>query len=286
MITQRHLLWIVSLAALIGAYTALANALERPDLLPTTREIAATFAALVRGDLVQPAASETPRAADAPQRTSDHVDMLAQQHVTLQGSILVTAARVLFGLVVGVPLGIAFGALLAWSRRADDYLHPIYVLIRSVPPLALITYIMLWLGHSEAHRLIPVVYAVATTLVIPTYHGVRDVSAKYVFAARSLGARGTLLIRKVLLPAAAPAVFSGFRYTLAIAWMTAVGAEMLMAENGMGNLLVGGGMWSTRTQTGSDPAVVVVGILALAAAGCAMDVAARLATTRMARWVR
>jgi ABC-type nitrate/sulfonate/bicarbonate transport system permease component len=45
-------------------------------------------------------------------------------------------------------------------------------------------------------------------------------------------------------------------------------------------------MWSTRTQTGSDPAVVVVGILALAAAGCAMDAAARLTTTRMARWVR
>jgi ABC-type nitrate/sulfonate/bicarbonate transport system permease component len=226
------------------------------------------------------------QAAEALQRTSDHVDTLVQQHVTLQGSLVVTTARVLFGLAVGMPLGIFFGAVLAWSRRADDYLHPIYVLIRSVPPLALITYIMLWLGHSEAHRLIPIVYAVATTLVIPTYHGVRDVAAKYVVAARSLGARGALLFRKVLLPAAGPAVFSGFRYTLAIAWMTAVGAEMLMAENGMGNLLVGGGMWSTRTQTGSDPAVIVVGIGALAIAGWAMDAAGRLATARMARWVR
>src|SRR2546428_1533662 len=92
-----------------------------------------------------------------------------------------------------------------WGRRADDYLPPIYVLIRSVPPLSLITYIMLWLGHSEAHRLIPIVYAVAVTAVIPTYHGVRDVARKYVVAARSLRASGPLLLTKVVLPAAGPA---------------------------------------------------------------------------------
>jgi len=73
---------------------------------------------------------------------------------------------------------------------------------------------------------------------------------------------------------------------VAIAWMTAVGAEMLMAENGMGNLLVGGGMWSSRLQTRSDPAVIIVGVLALAAAGWAMDLAARFVTARLTRWAR
>jgi ABC-type nitrate/sulfonate/bicarbonate transport system permease component len=145
---------------------------------------------------------------------------------------------------------------------------------------------MLWLGHSEAHRLIPIVYAVAVTMVIPTYHGVRDVAAKYLVAARSLGARGPLLLLRILLPAASPAILGGLRYSLAIAWMTAVGAEMLMAENGMGNLLVGGGMWASRLQTRSDPAVVMVGIVALAAVGWAMDAVTRRITLRLTRWVR
>jgi len=78
----------------------------------------------------------------------------------------------------------------------------------------------------------------------------------------------------------------GLRYSLAIAWMTAVGAEMLMAENGMGNLLVGGGMWSSRLQTRSDPAVIIVGIGALGAAGWAMDAVARMAAARLTRWAR
>jgi ABC-type nitrate/sulfonate/bicarbonate transport system permease component len=185
-----------------------------------------------------------------------------------------------------MPLGILIGLLLGMSRRADDYLHPLYILLRSVPPLALITYVMLWLGHSEAHRLIPIVYAVAVTAVIPTYHGVRDLAAKYLVAARSLGARGRLLLTKVALPAAAPAVFAGLRYAIAIGWMTAVGAEMLMAENGMGNLLVGGGMWSSRLQTRSDPAVIIVGILALAVAGWAMDAVVTTLGARFTRWAR
>jgi len=115
---------------------------------------------------------------------------------------------------------------------------------------------------------------------------VRDVAGKYVVAAQSLGAKGRLLITKVVLPAAAPTVLGGLRYSLAIAWMTAVGAEMLMANNGMGNLLVGGGMWSSRLQTRSDPAVIIVGIVALAVAGWAMDAVTRTVSARLTRWVK
>src|SRR6266545_2404843 len=264
--TRRSLIWLVSLAALAATYTLVARRVARPDILPPAQDIAEAFGALVsRG--VAPPASEGHH-----HHSSDQIDTLRQQGVTLQASLAVSTARVLFGLVVGLPLGILMGLFMGWSRRADDYLHPIYI--------------MLWLGHSEAHRLIPIVYAVAVTAVIPTYHGVRDVAGKYVVAARSLGASGRLLLIRVVLPAAGPAVLGGLRYSLAIAWMTAVGAEMLMAENGMGNLLVGGGMWSSRLQTRSDPAVIMVGILALAVVGWAMDAAARTVSARLTRWAR
>ena len=302
---QRPVLWIASLAALLGAYTLVASRLQRPDLLPLSADIGEAFTALVSGPARKAEAERAQARAVAPPsgmedhsahhhhhqqqqplRSSDQVDTLIQAGITLQESLLISTARVLFGLAVGLPLGILLGLWMGWSRRADDYLHPVFVVARSVPPLAFITYIMLWLGHSEAHRLIPIVYAVAVTAVIPTYHGVRDVTAKYLVAARSLGARTSLLFNKVLLPAAAPAVLGGVRYSIAIAWMTAVGAEMLMAENGMGNLLVGGGMWASRMQTRSDPAVIIVGVIALAAAGWAMDAVAHVATARLTRWVR
>ena len=261
-----------------------ARLLSRPDILPPAEELAEAFSALLgRGVQLGPGGEH---AHHHHHPSSAQMETLLQEGVTLQGALAVTTGRVLFGLGAGIPLGILIGILMGASRRADDYLHPIYILARSVPPLAFITYIMLWLGHSEAHRLIPIVYAVAVTMVIPTYHGARDVAGKYVEAARALGARGRLLLLKVVLPAAGPAMVGGLRYSVAIGWMTAVGAEMLMAENGMGNLLVGGGMWSSRLQTRSDPAVIIVGIMSLAAAGWAMDTGVKVAGARLTRWAR
>jgi ABC-type nitrate/sulfonate/bicarbonate transport system permease component len=284
--SQRFLLGFASLLAMVLAYTLLSNSrVFRPEVVPPTQEIAVAFTELVVGTRPPPV-MEGHEHAGHHMHSSAHVGALLQEGVTLQDSLAITVARVLFGLAVGVPLGVLLGVLMGWSRRADDYLHPIYVLLRSVPPLALITYVMLWLGHGEAHRLIPIVYAVAATMVIPAYHGVRDVAGTYVVAARSLGARRWLLLRRIVLPAAGPALLAGLRYAIAIAWMTAVGAEMLMSENGMGNLIVGGGLWASRMQTKADPAVVIVGILALALAGWAMDAAARAATVRLTRWVR
>ena len=297
--SRRYLLGLASLTAMVAAYTLVSNAyrlvdpaslpepvagLLRPDVLPPTQAIAQAFTELVpRGH--DPSAHEHMGHAGHV-HASEHMATLHQEGVTIEASLVFTTARVLFGLAVGTPLGFLLGFAMGWSRRADDYLHPLFVLLRSVPPLALITYIMLWLGHSEAHRLIPIVYAVAATIVIPTYHGVRDVAGRYLVAARSLGAQGRLLLARVVLPAAGPAVLAGLRYAIAIAWMTAVGAEMLMADDGMGYLLVGGGMWSSRLQTRTDPAVVMAGIIALAAAGWAMDAGARVLGARLTRWAR
>jgi ABC-type nitrate/sulfonate/bicarbonate transport system permease component len=186
--------------------------------------------------------------------------------------------------LVGGLLGILTGFAMGWSSALDGYLHPIFALVRSIPSLALITYVMLWVGYGEAHLLIPIVFAVFTTVVIPTYHGVRDLAPVYVVAARSLGASGPLLWLRVVVPGVTPAVLSALRYAIMMAWMTAVGVEMLMGNNGMGHLLVGGGLWSGRLTIRVDPAVVIAGILGLAATGYAMDAAARLAIGRLTFW--
>src|SRR2546427_4789502 len=142
---SRSFLWLVSLAALIGVYTVAAGALHRPDILPTTQDVLETFGAVVVRGQAPPADEMHHEHHHHQMRSSDQVDTLVRQGVTLQDSLLISIGRVLFGLAVGLPLGILTGVLLGWSRRADDYLHPIYVLVRSVPPLALITYVMLWL---------------------------------------------------------------------------------------------------------------------------------------------
>ena len=288
---QRVVLALVSVTALVAAYALLSNTYRfvdpsllprpltralRPEILPPAQSIVEAFINLVTG---RPQATHGGHV-----HIMDHLGYLADQQVTLQGALLVSAARVMFGVAVGGTLGILAGLAMGWSPVIDDYLHPIYVLARSIPPLALITYVMLWLGHGEAHLLVPVVYAVFMTVLIPTYHGIRDVAPVYVVAARSLGAAGRLLWLRVVLPAVTPAVLSALRYSIVIAWMTAVGAEMLMGNNGMGHLLAGGGLWAGREEIRVDPAVVIAGILGLATLGWVMDAAVRLMTARLTSW--
>lgn len=268
----------ISVAAMIGAYTLIAIAYGKPGILPPTSDLLAALSSLVTGRVAAPAGGHV--------HPSGQVAGLLEEQVTLQGALLASTARMLVGVGIGGVLGILAGLWMGWSRKVDEYLHPIYVLFRSIPPLALITYVMLWFGHGEAHLIIPITYAVATTILIPTYHGMLDLSEVHLKAARALGARGRLLFSRVVLPAVSPFVLSGLRYALFIAWMTTVGVEMLMADNGIGHLLVGGGLWSSRLEVRVDPAVVMVGILAVTAVGCAMDLAARAMTARLTSWVK
>ena len=241
----------------------------RPSVLPPPQDLVDTVIQLVQGRTVS---------IGDPRHASSHLDTLALAHVTLQGSLFVSTLRVLIGLSLGVPMGIAVGLALGWNQTLDAYGHPVYIVFRSIPPLALISYAMLWLGHTETHVLLPIVYGVSAAMVIPIYHGIRDVAGIYVLAARTLGAPRALFFSRVILPSVGPSIISGVRYALVIAWMTTVGAEMLMARTGMGVLLVGGGIWSSRSEIGVDPAVVIVGILSLSTAAFAMDAVIRLAS--------
>jgi ABC-type nitrate/sulfonate/bicarbonate transport system permease component len=276
---ERLGLGLVSVVVMVVAYAVLAEWIARPDLVPAPGTLVETAAALVRG---------VPEGGHGGHGSHhhgvDHVGNLVAQGVTLQGALLASTVRVLFGMGVGGVLGILLGVAMGWSRTVGEYLHPIYVLVRAVPPVALITYVMLWLGHGEAHRLLPITYAVAVTIVIPAWQGTRDVAGVWIRAARALGAPPTLLVRRVLIPAITPSVLSGLRYALLIAWMTTIGVEMLMGEGGLGHVIVGGGLWASRTAIAADPAVVIVTVATIAAGGALTDVAMRLATRRLVAW--
>jgi len=296
---QRFLAGVVSVTLAIGVYGLLAesrrwvDSLWMPDRLvealrreslPSLPRLGQTLARLVGpGAFVGPVG---PGAADGHSHAQGHLGFLMERRVTLQGALGRTAARVLTGLVAGAPVGVAVGLAMGWSRVVDGYVHPVFSLLRSIPPLALLTYLMLWLGHGEAHLLVPVGYAVCAALVVAAYHGLRDLPEVYTLAARALGVRGRLLWRRILLPAISPSLLSGIRYALMIAWMTAVGAEMLMADDGIGHLIVGGGLWSSRLEIAADPAVVMIGIAGLAATGYAMDALARMLAAKLTGWAQ
>lgn len=171
--------------------------------------------------------------------------------------------RALTGLVCGALLGIATGTLMAQSRVAERLIGPLYHSIRQVPLLGLVPLIALWAGSGEFAKLLIIGIAAFYPTVLNTFEGMRQVDLRY----REVGAMLTLtrgqMFRRVLLPAALPAIITGVTHAQVFAWLACLGGELLFAAApGIGSLLL------TSEQTGRMDvvllSVLVISLLALA----------------------
>ena len=73
--------------------------------------------------------------------------------------------------------------------------------------------------------------------VLNTALGVRSIPQDYINVARVLKLSKSKRLFKIILPAALPYMFTGFRLSLGIAWLVIVAAEMLTGSPGVGGFL-------------------------------------------------
>jgi len=167
---------------------------------------------------------------------------------------------VIMGFLVAVAIGVPLGILMGWSRRAEALINPVFLLIRPIPPLAWIPLAILWLGLGDAAKIMVIFFAAFVPSVINTFTGVRGIEPHVIEAARMLGTGRWRLLREVLVPAAAPMIFTGLRLSLQASWTTLVAAELVGALAGIGRVL-------NMAQQDIYPAMVMVGMAAVGLLG-------------------
>lgn len=130
---------------------------------------------------------------------------------TLAGALGVTAELALIGLVIAMALGISIAVLMRQSLFLERGLYPYLVLLQTVPILALVPLIGFWLGFSTTARIVVCVLIALFPIIANTTLGLNATTAAQLdlFRLHRVG-RGRVL-RKLLLPAALPAMFTGFR---------------------------------------------------------------------------
>ena len=186
-----------------------------------------------------------------------YADAKLWQHI-LQSCKLVLMGF-LAAIAVGVPLGLAMG----WSKRAEAYINPIFLLLRPIPPLAWIPLAIVWLGLGDAAKVMVIFVAAFVPSVINTYTGVRAMEPYLVEAAAMLGAKRWTFIREVLVPGAAPHIFTGLRLSLQASWTTLVAGELVGALHGLGQVL-------NAASQDIFPAMILVGMIFVGGCGGAL----------------
>jgi ABC-type nitrate/sulfonate/bicarbonate transport system permease component len=195
----------------------------------------------------------------------------------LQRDIFESLRRVFVALFVASVVAFPMGLLIGMSKSAAWLLEPIFGFFRPIPPLAWIPLSIVWFGISESQNIFIIFLGAFFPILVNTIQGVREVDQQLVRAARTLGANRLAIALTVLLPAALPSMFVGFRVGVGIAWMALVAGELVAASSGLGFLISQGRMLFR-------PDFIIVGMVTIGMIGLILDGAVRLLQRSVMKW--
>lgn len=191
--------------------------------------------------------------------------------------VAVSTARALSGLLVGGSIGFVLGLLNGFSATSEKLLDSTVQMVRTVPNLALMPLVILWLGIGDGARLFLISLGVFFPIYVNTFHGIRSVDKGLIEMGRIYGLSNRQLFWQVIFPGAMPSILVGLRLSLGIMWLTLIVAETIAANSGIGYMTA-----SAREFIRVD--VMFFAVVLYALLGKLADLIARLLERRLLRW--
>jgi NitT/TauT family transport system permease protein len=187
--------------------------------------------------------------------------------------------RVLLGFVIGAGLALPLGLAMGASARVYAWFNPLVQILRPIPPIAYIPLAILWFGLGNPPAVFLIALGAFFPVLINTIAGVRQVDGIYLRAARNLGAGGSTLFLRVILPAAVPYILSGVRIGIGTAFIVVIVSEMIAVNNGLGFRILEAReyFWSDKIMAG----MITIGLL-----GLGIDVGMNRLNNHLLRWHR
>lgn len=185
--------------------------------------------------------------------------------------------RVFLGFFIGSGLALIFALLVGLNKQVEAFLEPTFSAIKSIPSLAWIPLLLLWLGIDESSK----ITLIAIGAFFPTYTNtvaaIQGVDRKLIEVAQVYRLKYFRQIREIILPAASPGILTGLRNSLSLAWMFMIAAELIAATQGIGYLLSDG-------RETSRPDIVIIAIILLALLGKITDSLMKYLEQYLLRW--
>ena len=191
---------------------------------------------------------------------------IALYHLAISGELWnhlsASLARLAIGWIVGTVFGIGLGLAMGLSSLLRSPGMAVVSALFPIPKIALVPLFIIWFGIGEGSKIATLAFGVFFPTVIATAGGVDNVPRSLIRMAQGFGLGHTAIVRKIVLPAALPAILSGFRVTTSIAIVLLVAAEMIGAERGIGAfVLAAGNLYDTDNLLAG---IVVLSLLGLA----------------------
>ena len=188
-----------------------------------------------------------------------------------------TLWRVLGGFVLAAVLAVPLGVMMGAFKPVEALFEPFVSFARYLPASAFIALLILWAGIGEAQKLSLIFIGSFFQLVLMIALQVGGTRRDLVEAAYTLGASDWGIVKRVLIPAAAPQIAETLRLVLGWAWTYVIVAELIGASNGIGHMI-------TDSQALMATDQIIFGIITIGVIGLVSDLAFKRANRAMPRW--
>ncbi|KPF45861.1 ABC transporter permease [Rhizobium sp. AAP43] len=195
----------------------------------------------------------------------------------LLDDVAISLQRSGIAFLAAVGLGIPLGLFMGQVRAIEQALDPLLQFFRQTSALALYPVFILLLGLGEASKVFVIFWATLFPILLSTIGGVKEVDWKLIEMARTYGASSLAIFRRVILPAAVPAIFVGLRLSATTALLLLIAAEMIGANKGIGFQVM-------NAQYNFQTPLMFAAILLLALLGLAANAALVLLQRKLCRW--
>jgi nitrate/nitrite transport system permease protein len=148
--------------------------------------------------------------------------------------IYASIKRVALGYLLASIAGIALGVLVGSSKLATRALDPIFQVLRTIPPLAWLPLSLAAFRDGQPSAIFVIFITAVWPIIINTGVGIRNIPQDYRNVAQVLRLNRGEYFTAIMLPAAAPFIFTGLRIGVGLSWLAIVAGEMLIGGVGIG----------------------------------------------------
>jgi nitrate/nitrite transport system permease protein len=142
--------------------------------------------------------------------------------------------RVALGYSLAAVVGIALGTLVGQSVWAMRGLDPLFQVLRTIPPLAWLPLALAAFRDGQPSAIFVIFITSIWPIIINTAVGIRNIPQDYRNVAAVVQLNPLEFFWKVMLPSAAPYIFTGLRIGIGLSWLAIIAAEMLIGGVGIG----------------------------------------------------
>jgi nitrate/nitrite transport system permease protein len=181
------------------------------------------------------------------------------QDIGLGWRVLISLQRVAIGYGLAGIIGILLGTLVGQSVWAMRGLDPIFQVLRTISPLAWLPISLAAFRDSQPSAIFVIFITAVWPIIINTAVGIRNIPQDYRNVAAVLRLNHLEFFYKIMIPSAAPYIFTGLRIGIGLSWLAIVAAEMLTGGVGIGFFIWDA--WNSSRLSDIVVALVYIGLV-------------------------